>query len=172
MLVLVQTVIETRAVTQTPSPKRSKQQAEFRNFEAKVTQTVFLLHLETLSSNFNQCGFSFCTCLFLADPCGFCLALAFSLQIRVKRKKKLQLQLENENGDRTRWHELETLAVKNLGPATRHKEATVNSTSRELSSQAKAQNVFGIFRSKLILGQKWTVGKQRTKEKEISHRST
>jgi hypothetical protein len=41
----------------------------------------------------------------------------------------MQLQLENEDGDRTRWHELETLVVKNLGPATRHNEATVNSTS-------------------------------------------
>jgi hypothetical protein len=71
----------------------------------------------------------------------------------------LQLQLENEDGDRTRWHELETLAVKNLGTATRHKEVTVNSTSRELSSKAKAQNVFGIFGSKYIFWQNWTVGK-------------
>jgi hypothetical protein len=46
--------------------------------------------------------------------------------------------------------------VKNLGPATRHKEATVNSTSRELSSKAKAQNVFGIFGSKYIFWQNWT----------------
>jgi len=95
-------VIETRAVTQTPSPKRSKQQAEFRNFEAKVTQTVFLLHLETLSSNFNQCGFSFCTCLFLANLCGFCLALAFSLQIRVKRKKKEKKKIATSARER-KW---------------------------------------------------------------------
>jgi hypothetical protein len=62
-----------------------------------------------------------------------------------KIRKKLQLQLDNKNEDRTRWRELETLAVENLGPATRHKEATLNSTSRELSSKAKAQNVCGIF---------------------------
>jgi hypothetical protein len=122
--------------------------------------------------------FFFYTDLFLADLCGFCFARAFfralffffyiQKQIRVERNKNLQLQLENENGDRTSWHELETLAVKDLGPATRHKEVTVNSTSRELSSKAKAQNVFGIFRSNLIFGQKWTVGKEQRRRRSLT----
>jgi hypothetical protein len=92
-----------------------------------------------------RAAFFFCTCLFPF--------LGYQSADWSNEGKKLQLQLENEDGDRTRWHELETLAVKSLGPATRHKEATVNSTSRELSSKAKAQNVFGIFGSKYIFWQ-------------------
>lgn len=120
MLVLVQTVIETRAVTQIVSPKAQNSNLISETIKRRHTNCLLFCCTYKFYLPKFRTGFSlfFCMCLFfvLLISAAFFMHSPFafsSFWLNCSKRSKLVIE--------TRWRELETLAARNFGPATRHK---------------------------------------------------
>lgn len=121
MLVLVQTVIETRAVTQIVSPKAQNSNLISETIKRRHTNSLlfcctYKFYIPKFRTGFFSLFFLHVSFFVLLISAAFFVHSPFafsSFWLNCSKRSKLVIE--------TRWRELETLAARNFGPATRPK---------------------------------------------------